>query len=208
MFDTLTLLYCAFYVTWHVGSWKTSFYYRGKSFRWVPRRYLIGSNQVRQQHAPTFHPLLFPLLPSQRGIFFKLPCSLIYIPIESCHTTYADDCLMLVTIYVADKVALVKNNFLFLGKILSKVLYAATIDVSVSFAGIYPEIFNFIYLYWRNAEIILLKFRRCTTPRTLTVSCCSSHFKIFSFLFLLNAEKSSFQWFWCHFYTSFCQRMA
>jgi len=53
---------------------------------------------------------------------------------------------MLVTIYVADKVALVKNNFLFLGKILSKVLYAATIDVSVSFAGIYPEIFNFIYL--------------------------------------------------------------
>ena len=112
----------------------------------MPLGYLTGSNQVRQQHAPTFHPLLFPSLPSQRGIFFKLPCSLIYIPIESCHTTYADDCLMLVTIYVADKVALVKNNFLFLGKILSKVLYAATIDVSVSFAGIYPEIFNFIYL--------------------------------------------------------------
>lgn len=119
LFDTPALLYCAFYVSWHVGSWKTSLYYRGKRFRWVPREYLTGSNQVRQQHALTFHPLLFPSLPSQRAIFFNPPCSLIYIAMESCHTTYAVDCLTFVTIYEADKVAFVKNNF-FLKKVLPK----------------------------------------------------------------------------------------
>jgi len=207
LFDTLTLLYCAFYVTWNVGSWKTSLYYRGKRFRWVPREYLTGSNQVRQQHAPTFHPLLFPSLPSQRGIFFNPPCSLIYIPIESCLTTYAGDCLTVVTIYVAGTVALVKHNFIFLRKVLPKALYAATNEVSLSFIGIYPEIFNFVYLYWRYAGIRFLEFRRCTTPRKLKVFCCSSHLKIFSVLFLLNAKKSSFQWLWCHFYTSFCHQI-
>jgi hypothetical protein len=98
-----------------------------------------------------------------------------------------------VTIYVAGKVALVKHNFIFGGKVLPKELYAATNEVSLSFTGIYSEIFNFIYLYWREAEIRFLDFRRCTTPRTLELSCCSSHFKIVSVLVLLNAKKSSFQ---------------
>jgi hypothetical protein len=93
----------------------------------VPREYLTGSNQVCQQHAPTFHPLLFPSLPSQRGIFFNPPCSLIYIPIESCHTTYAGDCLTFVAIYVADNVAHFKNKIIFfLGKVLPKTFYAVS----------------------------------------------------------------------------------
>ena len=79
----------------------------------MPQEYLTGSNQGRQRHAPTFHPLLFPSLPSQREIFFNPPCSLIYIPIESCYTTYAGDCLTFVTTSVADKVAFVKNTFIF-----------------------------------------------------------------------------------------------
>jgi hypothetical protein len=48
LFDILSLLYCAFYLTWHVGSWKTWLYYRGKEFRWVSREWDTGSNQVPQ----------------------------------------------------------------------------------------------------------------------------------------------------------------
>jgi hypothetical protein len=75
--------------------------------------------------------------------------------------------------------------------------------VSLSFTGIHPEIVDLKCLYLKNSEIRFLEFRRRTSLWTLKVSCCGSPFRIFTLLLLLNAEKTSIQWFWYHFSTTF-----
>jgi hypothetical protein len=125
LFDTLVLPYCTFCATWHVARWRTSLYYRGKRFRWVPRQHLTGSNQVRQQHAPTFHPLLFPSLPSQRGIFFNLLVPNLYSHIVVSYEV----CRWLPRVsydLCGEQGRCFKHNLFFWGKVLPTAMYATT----------------------------------------------------------------------------------